>query len=169
MDLSDLVLSPSDETNISSAASRKSLLESYFAIYYFTTMENYEIVEYILIGFAVFYLVFEIVLNLNDLDNDTSNIIILKWAQDKMFFLPFVFGAIGGHLFLGTKLELFRYFRENFIVPVIILFGIALIMLAIGYLVPFKKTKAFLFSLLILGFLYGHFFWTMNIVSNRWT
>ncbi len=123
-------------------------------------MEPHIVVELILIIFAVSYVVLEVILNLNDLDNDTSNILILQWSRGKAFFLPFALGAVGGHLFLGTKLE---FFYMNYIIPVVVLFGVCLLMLLIGHLVPFKKSNTFLISLLLLGFLYGHFIWSMNI------
>ncbi len=123
-------------------------------------MEPHIVVELILIIFAVSYVVLEVILNLNDLDNDTSNILILQWSRGKAFFLPFALGAVGGHLFLGTKLE---FFYMNYIIPVIVLFSVCLLMLLIGHFVPFKKSNTFLISLLLLGFLYGHFIWSMNI------
>ena len=66
-------------------------------------MQPYEIVEFIMIAFAIFYVILEVLLNLNNIDNDTSNILLLKWSEGKAFFIPFVLGAIGGHLFLGIK------------------------------------------------------------------
>lgn len=123
-------------------------------------MHPYEIVKIIMISFAVIYLLLEIVLNLNDIDKDTSNVILLKWSEDKFFFIPFALGAIGGHLFLGTRDSAFKPSHSMY--PVLILVGIALLCLLIGYRVKFKKTRFFLSLLLFLGLLYGHFFWSMN-------
>lgn len=125
-------------------------------------MAPYQIVEFIMIGFAVTYVIVEIVLNYNDIDKDTSNIILLKWSQGSAFFIPFALGAIGGHLFLGTKNT---FFLMPYWIPVVVLFGVAIVMLIIGLNVPFKKGKGFLFSMLLLGLAYGHFIWSMNIPS----
>ncbi|UJH67610.1 hypothetical protein [Allomuricauda sp. SCSIO 65647] len=121
--------------------------------------EAYRLVTYIMAGFAVVYVALEIVLNLNEVDNDTSNIILFEAAKDKLFFIPFGLGAIMGHLFLGVKTD---YFGLGDGLPVIILFSLAAIMTLIGFKVPFKKPVWFLSILLILGLFYGHLFWSMN-------
>lgn len=121
---------------------------------------QYLLVVDIMIGFAVVYFIIEILLNLNDIDNDTSNVLLLEWSKGKAFFIPFALGAIGGHLFLGTSNAAFKF--TNGIFPVLILFGLAIIMVLIGFKVPFVKSRSFLTVLLIAGVLYGHFFWSMN-------
>ncbi|HYG02031.1 MAG TPA: hypothetical protein VD927_06265 [Chryseosolibacter sp.] len=126
-------------------------------------MEPYEIVKSIMITFAIAYLLMEIVLNLNDVDNDTSNIILLQWSKGKLFIIPFALGAIGGHLFLGTRNPDFK--MVNSIYPVLILFAIAVLSVAFSYVIKFEKSKFFLTSLLVLGILYGHFFWSMNYAN----
>ena len=126
-------------------------------------MEPYEIVKAIMITFAVAYLMMEICLNLNDIDNDTSNMILLQWSKGKLFIIPFALGAIAGHLFLGTQNPAFK--MANSIYPVVILFAISIISILISYLLTFKRTKRFLSALLVLGVLYGHFFWSMNYIT----
>lgn len=123
-------------------------------------MHPYTVVEIIMISFAVIYLLLEIALNLNDIDHDTSNVILLEWSQDKLFFIPFALGAIGGHLFLGTTNPAFKL--ANSMYPVFILVGICLICLIIGFKVSFNKTRWFLSLMLALGIAYGHYFWSMN-------
>ncbi len=123
-------------------------------------MEPYKIVEFIMIAFAVLYVIFEFILNYNNIDNDTSNAFLLKWSQGKAFFIPFALGAIGGHLFLGTKNP---FFDMNSLLPVAILLALVIIMVIIGIVKPFKKSKLFLGSLLVLGVIYGHLIWSMNI------
>ena len=88
------------------------------------------------------YFIIEILLMLNNVDNDTSNILLLEWSKGKSFFIPFALGAIAGHLFLGTTNDAFK--MSNGMFPVLIIFGLTLIMVLIGFKVPFKKTKAFL-------------------------
>jgi len=126
-------------------------------------MEPYEIVKTIMITFAVTYFILEIILNLNDIDNDTSNAILLQWSKEKMFFIPFALGSVIGHLFLGTKNDAFEM---GSMYPVITLFGLIVISVIIGFLVSFKKSKLFLSTLLFFGVLYGHFFWSMNYQPN---
>lgn len=125
-------------------------------------MQPNEIVTAIMLSFAFFYLLAEIVFNLNDIDNDTSNLIILEWSKDKLFFIPFALGAITGHLFLGTRNPVFK--MESGMYPVFVLFGIAVIATVFGFTVKFKKSRLFLTGMLILGLLYGHFFWSMNYI-----
>lgn len=122
--------------------------------------ETYIIVRNIMIIFAVVYLLFEIYLNLNDIDEDTTNVLLLKASKDKLFFIPFALGAVVGHLFLGTS---DTRFEIGDLPPVLILFGLAIVSIVIGYKVPFKKSKLFLTVLLLLGILYGHLFWSMNM------
>ena len=54
--------------------------------------------------------------------------------------------------------------NDNGLFPVLILFGLTIIMVIIGFKVPFEKTKSFLTAILIAGLLYGHFFWSMNYI-----
>jgi len=46
----------------------------------FFNPEAYRIVRNIMIGFAAFYVLFEVMLNLNELENDTSNEILFEYA-----------------------------------------------------------------------------------------
>ena len=121
--------------------------------------EAYAIVRNIMIGFAIFYVLFEVALNINELENDTSNIILLEAAKDKLFFIPFALGAIMGHLFLGTTNKSF-YIGDSW--PVIALFGVSLFMTGIGFLWKFEKNRWFFTALLLAGVAFGHFFWSMN-------
>lgn len=126
-------------------------------------MQPYEIVTAIMIGFAVFYLLLEFVLNLNDVDHDTSNVILLQCSKKQMFILPFAFGAIGGHLFLGTTDPAFK--MSDSMYPVILLFVIALVSIFIGWKVKFEKPKWLFTVLLAAGVAYGHLFWSMNYIT----
>ena len=121
---------------------------------------QYTLVVNIMIGLVAAYFIIELLLNLNDVDNDTSNILLLEWSKGKSFFIPFALGAIAGHLFLGTSNSAFK--MSNGIFPVLIIFGLTIIMVIIGFKVKFEKSRAFLTALLIAGVLYGHFFWSMN-------
>lgn len=122
-------------------------------------MKYYELVEFIMIGFMVLYVSLEVVLNSNNHENDTSNVILKKWSEGNMFFIPFALGAIGGHLFLGTTIESLDI---NPMIPVIVLFGLSVAMVGCGYFIKFKKSTTFLTILLLAGIAYGHFFWSMN-------
>ncbi len=123
-----------------------------------------KIVTYIMIGFAILYVVIEVVLNVNETKEDTSNIILLKAAQNKLFFIPFALGAIMGHLFLGTKNSDFR--MSNSMYPVLILFGGALLSIGIAYALRLEKKIPIwaLSILMVLGLVYGHLFWSMNYI-----
>lgn len=121
---------------------------------------QYTLVVNIMAGFAIVYFILEILLNLNDIDNDTSNLLLYEWSKGKFFVIPFALGAIAGHLFLGTTDAGFKF--SNGMYPVLILFGAAIVMTVIGYRVKFEKSKSFLTALLIIGLIYGHLFWSMN-------
>lgn len=133
----------------------------------FGTNINYHLVEYFLIGLFIFYVLFEVYLNLNQDKNDTTNVLMLAWSKDKFFFIPFALGAIIGHLFLGTSIDILAPLNLSelwhSIFPVVVLFITSGIMLFVGYKITFIKTKLFLTSLLFAGIAYGHLFWTMNI------
>ena len=123
------------------------------------------LVTYIMIGFAILYVAIEVLLNVNESEEDTSNVILLKAAQKKLFFIPFALGAILAHLFLGT--EDANYRMSNSMYPVLILFGAALLSIGIAYLIRFnKKVPIWVLSVLLgLGLLYGHLLWSMNYME----
>ncbi|MCL6273079.1 hypothetical protein M3P19_03610 [Muricauda sp. 2012CJ35-5] len=125
--------------------------------------DTYQIVTGIMAGFAVIYILMEIILNVNGIDDDTSNIILLEASKKKLFFIPFALGAILGHLFLGTTNTAFE--MSDSLYPVAILFGSATISVGIAYWKDFKKPLWFLSLLLVLGLVYGHLFWSMNYAS----
>ncbi|MBX2877085.1 MAG: hypothetical protein KTR30_33505 [Saprospiraceae bacterium] len=130
--------------------------------------DAYLLVEYFLIFMGLIFVLFEIVLNLMDIGGETTNVFLYRWSKGKFFFIPFALGAIMGHLFLGTKRAIFEteiiQGVDNDLLSVLVLVGLALIMVLIGHLISFSKSKLFLSVLLILGLLYGHFFWSMNVV-----
>ena len=121
---------------------------------------QYSLVVDIMIGLAIAYFVLEVLLNLNDIDNDTSNLLLYEWSKGKFFFIPFALGAIAGHLFLGTTDTSFK--MSNGMYPVLILFGAVIVMVVIGYKIKFEKSKLLLTILLAVGLVYGHLFWSMN-------
>ena len=126
----------------------------------FISEEAYRLVNYIMLGFAAFYVLFEVALNLNELENDTSNVILFEASKGKLFFIPFVMGTLMGHLFLGTTNAFFDIGDD---LPVYILFGVSVLMLFVGYKWKFEKSRLFFTVLLLIGIAYGHFFWSMNL------
>jgi hypothetical protein len=44
---------------------------------------------------------------MNDVEDDTTNVILYQATLKRMLFIPFAIGAIAGHLFLGTTSKLF--------------------------------------------------------------
>jgi hypothetical protein len=121
---------------------------------------QYSLVVDIMIGLAIAYFVLEVLLNLNDIDNDTSNLLLYEWSKGKFFFIPFALGAIAGHLFLGTTDSSFK--MTNGMYPVLILFGAVIVMVVVGFKAKFEKSKLLLTILLAVGLVYGHLFWSMN-------
>ncbi|WP_420399988.1 hypothetical protein [Flagellimonas sp.] len=125
--------------------------------------ETYEIVTAIMATFAALYVLLEVFLNVNGIDDDTSNILLLEASQKKLFFIPFALGAILGHLFLGTANADFE--MSSSLYPVIILFALAIATYIFARFVEFEKPIWFLSLLLVLGLIYGHLFWSMNYVT----
>ncbi len=123
-------------------------------------------IEMILLVLGLLYVAMEVLLNLNNIGGDTSNLLIYDMMKKKSFFLSFALGSIIGHLFFGADKDyILASYSESAIywsVPVIILGGLSLIMILLGVFLKFEKPKWFLFSLLLSGIGYGHFFWSMN-------
>jgi cytochrome bd-type quinol oxidase subunit 2 len=128
-------------------------------------MDKVIIVQTILICVVIIFVLYEIVLNLNQKSDDTSNIILYEATQKNSLFIPFGIGAIAGHLFLGNYNEVLPnkaiFGLHNEISAVL---GIAVICLLLFIFAKKIKTrsKPFLTILLLIGLAYGHFFWSMN-------
>lgn len=129
-------------------------------------MSNTEIVQLLLVIVGLFFVAFEVFTNMNDVEDDTTNVILYQATLKRMLFIPFAIGAIAGHLFLGTTSKLFPSY--NIITAIdnelLVILGLAVIS---GLLVFFSKriktrSREFLTVLLLAGLLYGHFFWSMN-------
>lgn len=127
---------------------------------HYISADTWTIVRYVMAGLAALYLIMEVLLNLNEVDNDTSNVILLEWSKGKLIFIPFALGAIGGHLFLGTTNPAFRFSESMYAVLLLaILCGIGW---WLGHRLRFERTPLFHTALLLAGLLYGHLFWSMD-------
>jgi hypothetical protein len=73
-------------------------------------MSNSEIVQLFLVIVGLAFVAFEVITNMNDVADDTTNIILYQ-ATLKMLFIPFAIGAIAGHLFLGTTSKIFPSYK----------------------------------------------------------
>ena len=130
-------------------------------------MDYRTIVQLIIILVGIAFVIFEILLNLNDVPDDTSNILLYEATKKRLLFIPFVIGAISGHLFLGTYMKIFP--ADTNVVPflkneMLVILGMVLISLLL-FLISFKvnnRSRVFLTLLLVAGLLYGNFFWSMN-------
>jgi hypothetical protein len=129
-------------------------------------MDKREIVELIIIGIGIIFVIFEIILNLNEVEDDTTNIILYEATKKRLLFIPFAVGAIAGHLFLGTTRKVFPDHRiipalENEVVVILGLVTVSLLLFLLTFVTK-HRGRLFLTSLLITGLFYGHFFWSMN-------
>lgn len=119
------------------------------------------IVQYIVAGTILFLILCNIILSLNQIENDTINHILKKWAYGKHFFITFAWGILGGHFFLGTKVPLFG---DNWWLPVVLVIVIlgALLIIGLKQKDDFVMDRKLQLLLLVLGVLYGHFFWSQR-------
>lgn len=125
-----------------------------------------KIVEYFLIATGFIFVAFEIYLSMNDIDNDSSNIILYEATKKRLLFIPFAIGAITGHLFFGHSTEILPQTNliqsiDNEFLVVLMLFIISLLLNIISKYIK-TRSKLFITFFLILGILYGHFFWSMK-------
>ncbi|APX99775.1 hypothetical protein CLV86_2044 [Lacinutrix venerupis] len=123
---------------------------------------DYTLIVQIVIGITILFLIlFNIYLYFNDVENDTVNFLIKRWAYHKYFFLTTAWGILGGHFFLGTEVPLLG---PNAWLPVVLVVVLLIALLIIGL----KQDKDFVMKrriqllLLILGVIYGHFFWSQR-------
>ncbi len=130
-----------------------------------------KLVENVVIVIALVYVLFEVILNLNKIPGDTSNVLLYELMSKRFFSLSFGFGAVLGHLFLGADTDYFYAGYENhsfyWALPVITLVVVLLVLTLVGMFRPYKKKRGFLVGLLLAGMLYGHFFWSMNFQSKN--
>lgn len=129
-------------------------------------MQPAEIVELFLTLSGLFFVLFEVYLNLNDAKNDTTNVLLYNATLGRFLFIPFALGAICGHLFLGTKYQFVSnipliHGLDNEFLVVIGIFGICILMYIVSKYIKLRS-KLFLSILLLLGLVYGHFFWSMK-------
>ena len=129
-------------------------------------MDKSEIVQLILVIVGIAFVAFEAISNMNDVEDDTTNIILYQATLKRLLFIPFGLGVIAGHLFLGTTLKIYPGYDILGPLPneVLVILGMLIIS---GLLILFSKkiktrSRVFLTSLLVAGLLYGHFFWSMN-------
>jgi len=70
-------------------------------------MDKSEIVQLILVIVGIAFVAFEVLSNMNDVEDDTTNIILYQATLKRLLFIPFAIGAIAGHLFLGTTCKIY--------------------------------------------------------------
>jgi hypothetical protein len=107
------------------------------------------------------FIIFEIILSLNNTEGDTISFIIRGWAYSRNFFVTLAWGIITGHLFLGSKSPLIT---DNTI-SVVVAALLACIAALIGCkLKSVKINRLVQLILFVGGTIIGHFMWSMNDV-----
>lgn len=98
--------------------------------------------------------------NFNDEQEDNLNIILYRWSE-KYYFLTFIWGVVGGHLFFGSSKMLISSY-----VSIIVVSVVSVLILLSDYRIKRSEIKSYkkIISLLI-GFLFGHYIWTMNGIN----
>lgn len=119
------------------------------------------IVQIVIAITIIFLMLFNMYLYFNDEKDDTVNFIIKKWAYNRYFFLPMAWGILGGHFFLGSQVPILG---QNTWLPVVLVVVLLLAILFVGLKQPkdFVMKPSIQFLLLIIGVLYGHFFWSQR-------
>ncbi len=119
------------------------------------------IVQIVVACTILFLILFNVVLYFNDIEKDTVNYLIKQWAYHKYFFLTTAWGILGGHFFLGSQVPLLG---DNTWLPVVLV----IVFLGALFLIGKKQDQGFIMKrriqilLLLLGVLYGHFFWSQR-------
>lgn len=119
----------------------------------------YYIVASITVIIPAILILIEMFQNLNDVEGDNINYSIFKWTINRAFFIPFAWGVVMGHLFLGSM----KPWIVNNTISVVI---VAVMAALLGLFGEFKKTqtlgRSYMAVLIVLGAIVGHFLWSMN-------
>lgn len=128
-------------------------------------MLDIKTVEHIVLGIIGFLIFFNIYLNFNKIENDTVNVILKNWAYKEYFFITFIWGVLGGHFFLGSKTPVFG---SNWWLPIVVVIILIIALFIIGKNVTIlpKVKRRYQFMLLVIGLLYGHFFWSQRHIPE---
>lgn len=122
---------------------------------------GHSVVSCFTVGVLALVGMWEIYSNFNEEKEDNLSIIMYKWSE-RYYYLLFFWGTVGGHLFFGTS---------NIVIPDYV--SILIVVVATTVIMIFdvrikrdnikaaKKATA-----LLLGFLTGHYLWTMNAVID---
>jgi len=125
--------------------------------------KGYLVVAAVLVICAALLTLLDLILSFNNDPKDNLNYLLHNWSNKFLFAIPFVWGVLIGHLFLGTS--------DPWIVDqeVLVLVIFAGLVVVLGVLSRFVKVKqnlsAWRLSFLVAGALYGHFFWSMTYLS----
>ena len=128
-------------------------------------------VEKVLLAVVGALIVFDIYLYFDHVAGNTISRILHDWVyRDSYFFIPYLWGVLGGHFFLGVENSPFQYYPNGTLYSLGIVLGSALIVLIFGIYIK-RKEKLLLrkkilpliqFTLLVLGAVIGHFFWSLK-------
>ena len=136
-------------------------------VHYYSSMIDlplsspYFIVVIVLMSAMAILAVVDIVLALNDIETDNINHVLHDLSNKKFYFIPFFWGVLIGHLFLGSYTPWI-----NMNAGIIAVATATLMIIIVGQIWPLKKEKpSFRISLLVAGIAYGHFLWSMNFTE----
>jgi len=103
--------------------------------------------------------IWEIYSNFNEEKDDNLSVIMYHWSE-KFYYLLFFWGTVGGHLFFGSPhIVISSYVSILIVVVVTVVTMIFDIRKKRENIRTNKKIAA-----LLLGFLTGHYLWTMNAI-----
>ncbi len=132
---------------------------------------NQENVEVVLLWVAGLLIVFDIYLYFDKVDGNTISNILHRWVyNNKFFFIPYLWGVLAGHFFLGTIKSPFGNDKASNLYSLAIVIGLAIIIWIITFILKrqgvlnekSKKRPYIQATLLVFGAVIGHFFWSIK-------
>ena len=116
--------------------------------------------EKFILTIVVLIIVVDLVLNLNDVKEDTISEVLQNWAYSRFFVITWAWGVVAGHLFVARANPLFSSPS-----PILVLLGLTLAILVTGLLYKNIVTVPTQVILLILGTIAGHLLWPVSPVT----
>lgn len=125
------------------------------------TTNGHIIVAIFTVGLLVIIGILEIFANFNEEIDDNLNFIMNDCAE-KYYYVPYTWGIIGGHFFFGSI-----HIDLSTTIALVFISVSTLLLMIYDLLIKHERIGiSGKLTALILGFLAGHFVWSMNGIAN---